>query len=179
MSNPLPTIVVDNFFNDVDKIIKLSKKYKYHPPTKEDYWAGKRSECLHIKNYDLFVEIILKILSYFYPNKKLRFSKSAIYFHKIRPKDKGKSQFHIDGDCNIPDRHLVLAAVIYLSKGSIKTGTTIFNKDNKKQILVSNDFNTMVGYDTVKKHGPTTLNIKEERLTLNVFISNVEFRMAI
>ena len=167
MSNPLPTIVVDNFFKDVDKIIKLSKKYKYHPPTKENYWAGKRSECLHIKNYDLFVEIILKILGYFYPNKKLRFSKSAIYFHKIRPKDKGKNQFHIDGNYNI-------AAVIYLSKGGIKTGTTILNRDNKKQILVSNDFNTMVGYDTVKKHGPTTLNIKEERLTLNVFISNVQ-----
>ena len=49
-----------------------------------------------------------------------------------------------------------------------------FNKDNKKQIIVSNDYNTMVCYDTKKYHGPTSLNLVDERLTLNIFIKNIK-----
>ena len=167
MSSILPTIVADNFFSNPEDVVKLSKKYKYHKPTKINNWPGKRSECLHLKNYDFFKQIILKVLSYYYPNVELTFRNSAVYFHKIKPNDIGKNHFHFDTNYDI-------AAIVYLSQGDINTGTTIFNKDNKKQIIVSNDFNTMICYDTKKYHGPTSLNLVKERTTLNIFIKNIE-----
>ena len=55
------------------------------------------------------------------------------------------------------------------------TGTTLFNKNEEKQIIIGNDLNSMVCYDGNKYHGPSsTLNLKKERLTLNVFIKNIE-----
>ena len=167
MNNVLPTIIADNFFTNPKDVIKLSKTYKYHIPTKENYWAGRRSDCLHIKNYNFYKQIILKVLSYYYPNVELTFTNSAVYFHKIKPNNKGKNKFHFDKNYDV-------AAIVYLNKSDIKTGTTIFNKDNKKQIIVSNDYNTMVCYDTKKYHGPTSLNLVDERLTLNIFIKNIK-----
>jgi len=162
------TIIVDNFFEDIKKIIKISKQLKYHPPKSYDNWAGLRTKSLHLTHSDLFNSIIKKILSYYYSNKKIKFSDSSIYFSKLRRGDKGKTHFHYDENTQI-------AAVIYLSSGDMGTGTTLFNKNKEKQIIIGNDLNSMVCYDGNKYHGPTsTLNLKKERLTLNVFIKNIE-----
>ena len=164
-----PTMVVDNFFEDVDKIISLSKKLKYTSATETDNWPGIRTESLHLNHYGLFRHIILKILSYYHPTAQVKYDNSLICFSRLKYGDKGKSRFHYDGDT-------VLAAIIYLSEGNITTGTTLFNKDKKEQIIVGNEFNSMVSYDGSKYHGFTSLEpLKEkERLTLNVFIKDVE-----
>ena len=166
------TMVVDNFFEDVDKIISLSKNLKYTPATEIDNWPGVRTESLHLDHYGLFDNIILKILNYYYPAAQVKYNKSLVCFSKLKYGDKGKSRFHYDGDTT-------LAAIIYLSEGDIKTGTTLFNKDKKEQIIVGNEFNSMVSYDGSKYHGFTSLEpLKEkERLTLNVFIKNVEVKL--
>ena len=162
-------MVVDNFFEDIDKIISLSKKLKYTSATETDNWPGIRTESLHLNHYGLFRNIILKILNYYHPTAHVRYSNSLVCFSKLKYGDKGKSRLHYDGDT-------VLAAVIYLSEGDIETGTTIFNKNKKKQIIVGNEFNSMVAYDGNKYHGFTSLKPlrEKERLTLNVFINNVE-----
>ncbi len=81
--------------------------------------------------------------------------------------DKGKTKFHRD--------KAVLAAVIYLFNGDMQSGTTIFFNEKEKQIVVGGKLNTMVAYDGRKIHGFTSLNnLKEERLTLNVFIRDIE-----
>ena len=166
-------MVVDNFFEDVDKIIDLSKKLKYYPATKEtDNWPGIRTESLHLNHYDLFRNIILKILNYYHPNAQVKYDNSLICFSKLKYGDKGKTRFHYDGDT-------ALATIIYLSEGNIETGTTLFNKNKKKQIIVGNEFNSMVSYDGSKYHGFTSLKPlrEKERLTLNVFIKNVEVKL--
>ena len=68
-----------------------------------------------------------------------------------------------------------IAAVIYLSDGDIEGGTTIFESDNKKQIIVGNTFNSMIAYDGNKLHGYTSLLPfkNKERLTLNIFIGDI------
>tara|TARA_R100001163_G_C4964522_1_gene126971 strand:- start:172 stop:681 length:510 start_codon:yes stop_codon:yes gene_type:complete len=166
----LPTIVVDNFFENIDEIIKLSKQYEYNPPKKEEFWVGFRTKSLHIDNKELFHSVISKILSYYFPDENVRYYNSYIYFHKLTPKckkTKGKTHYHQDHGFRI-------AGVVYLNNGHIENGTTIFNKKKKKQIIISNDLNTLVCYEGSKFHGPTTLNVKKERLTMNIFIKNIE-----
>ena len=166
----LPTIVVDNFFKDVNEIIKLSKKFKYFPPKKEEHWVGLRTKSLHINNYKLFNSIILKILKFYFPTKNTAYENSFIYFHKLMPgckKSNGETHYHTDSNVK-------LAGIIYLSKGDVKNGTTLFNKKKKKQIIVSNDLNTLVCYEGSKYHGPTLLDVNQERLTMNIFIKDIK-----
>jgi len=167
INNLFPTIIVDDFFTNVDEIISLSRKLKFEPPIPVENWAGLRTKSLHYNHYGLFNDIIVRILNTYFFAKQVRFSDSSVSFHKLKGGDKGKTHFHTDGDCDI-------TAVIYLSPGDIKTGTTIFNKKGEKQIIIGNEFNTLIAYDGCKYHGPSTLNLKKERLTLNVFIKNIE-----
>lgn len=164
----LHTIVVDNFFDNVDDIINLSKKLKYYKASESDNWPGLRTKSLHDTHYNLFNSIIIKILNYYYPNKKLHYSNSHVVFSRLKYGDEGKTRFHLDDDTKI-------AAVIYLSEGNIEGGTTIFENDNKKQIIVGNIFNSMIAYDGNKLHGYTSLLPfkNKERLTLNVFIGDI------
>jgi hypothetical protein len=159
------TIIQDNFFKNLNDIINISKQLKFYSPGKGDNWPGVRTESIHKTHYELFLEIINKIVYNYYPNLEFKFNNTKIYFAKVKPGDKGKSHFHYDDDVKI-------AAVIYLSEGDIKSGTTIFNKD-KQQVVMSNDINTMISYDATKYHGPTNLDILQERLTLNIFIGNI------
>tara|TARA_R100001015_G_C4512747_1_gene83937 strand:- start:124 stop:633 length:510 start_codon:yes stop_codon:yes gene_type:complete len=164
-----PTIVQDNFFDNVDEIIKLSKTLKFYKPDKKVNWFGLRTKSLHEYNFVLFKNIVFKILNLYYPNSKLSFTNTRVCFTKQTYKDKCKNKWHRDADCKI-------AAVIYLSEGNITGGTTIFDNSNKKQVIVGNTFNSMVAYDGNKLHGFTSLlNFKnKERLTLNVFIGNIK-----
>ena len=166
----LPTIVVDNFFKNINEIIKLSKKFKYFPPKKEEHWVGLRTESLHINNYKLFNFIILKILNFYFPTKNITYKNSFIYFHKLMPgckKSNGETHYHTDSNVK-------LAGIIYLTCGDRKSGTTLFNKQKKKQVVISNDFNTLVCYEGSKFHGPTILNVNKERLTMNIFIKKIK-----
>ena len=166
----LQTIFVDNFFDNIDDIINLSKELDYHTASKNENWPGLRTDSIHNTHYNLFNNVITKILNYYYLNKKFTYSNSKIVFSRLKHDDQGKTRFHVDDDVRI-------AAVIYLSDGDIEGGTTVFenNNKNKKQIVVGNTLNSMVAYDGNRRHGYTSLlpfNSKE-RLTLNVFIGEV------
>jgi len=169
----LQTLVVDNFFDDVNEIIKLSKKLKYYVRPKHENWPGLRTKSLHLTHYDLYNNIIVKILNYYYSGINIKYSNSFVHFNKLKYGDKGKYRFHRDEITKI-------AAVIYLDfDGDIKSGTTIFydkkGRKKEKQIVVANKLNTMVAYDGQKYHGFTSLkNIKKERLTMTVFINEIE-----
>ena len=166
----LPTLIVDNFFDNINDIIKLSKKFKYIPPNKNQNWMGLRTESIHSNHYEVFNCIILKILNYYFPERRVTYDSSFIHFHKLSPgckKRKGKTPgfpYHRDRS--------PLTGIIYLSKGDMDMGTTLFN-NKKQQIVVRNDLNTLLCYDGDKHHGPTTLDVKKERLTMNIFINKI------
>jgi len=163
----LHTIVVDNFFENVDEVINLSKKLKYYPAPDNENWPGLRTKSLHSTHYNFFNKVILKVLNYYYPNSEVIYNNSHVAFSKLKYGDKGKTRFHQD--------NVKLAAVIYLSDGDMASGTTIFHTKKDKQIIVGNKFNTMVAYSGEKYHGYTSLRlVKKERLTLNVFIKDIE-----
>ena len=162
-----PTIIVSDFFEDFQKIQKLSKELKYYPPLENENWDGLRTDCLHTTHPDLFKEITLKILGFYYPNHQISFSNSVLHFYKVKPGHTGKNHFHYDVNTEI-------ASIIYLSPGDIDNGTTIMNESKEKQIIVGNDPNSMIAYDGRKYHGRTTLKVKKERITLIAFISGVK-----
>jgi len=133
-----PTIIADNFFDNLDDILKISKELEYNKPKQNargNAWPGVRTKSLHLTHPKLFQDIVMKILRYYYPKIPVTFNNTHVVFSKIKKGDKGKTHFHYDGDTKI-------AAVIYLSEGNIKVGTTIFNDDKKEQVIVSNDINT-------------------------------------
>ena len=163
-----PTIIKDNFFKNVDEIIDYSKTLEFKKPLKKEGWFGLRTESIHKDNYKLFNDIIVGVLKLYCFNN-FNFKNSKVCFTKLRYGDKHKFHYHRDYDNT-------LAAVIYLSKGDIDGGTTLFEKKNKKQIIVANTFNSIVVYDANKLHGYTSLVPfkKKERLTLNVFIGDIQ-----
>ena len=162
----LQTIVVDNFFENVNEVINLSKKLKFYPASKNENFPGLRTKSLHLQNYDFFNSVIVKILNYYYPKQNLKYNNSHVAFTKLKYGDKGKTRFHQDD--------ATLAAIIYLSNGDMQSGTTIFHTKKDKQIIVGNKINTMLAYDGKKYHGYTSLKFNTERLTLNVFINNIQ-----
>ena len=76
----LQTIIVDNFFDDVDKIIKLSKTLKYYPRSQKENWPGLRTKSLHLTHYGLFNDIVLKVLNYYYPASQLKYDDAYVGF---------------------------------------------------------------------------------------------------
>jgi hypothetical protein len=171
-----PTVIIENFFENPDKVVDYSKKLKFinHKDwhTKVN-WIGSRSESLHITNKPLFNFIIEKFLSIYYGNNlsNLQYYNSYIYFHKITLQDYKncslKNTIHKDIS--------TLAAIIYLNKNlhNEETGTSIFNSDKNRLIKISNSYNVLVGYDAKKLHSPTNIQ-DENRLTLNVFIGKIK-----
>jgi len=69
--NMLQTIVVDNFFSNVDKVINLSKELKYHSAPSNENWPGIRTKSLHSTHYNFFNEVILQVLNYYLGLKNL------------------------------------------------------------------------------------------------------------
>jgi hypothetical protein len=92
----LHSIVVDNFFKNVDEVINLSKKLEYHLAPNNENWPGVRTKSLHSTHYDFFNKVILKILNYYYPNTQLKYYNSHVAFSKLKKGDKGKTRFHQD-----------------------------------------------------------------------------------
>lgn len=161
------TVVLDNFFENLNEVIDMSKKFKYYKPSKKDNWGGTRTKPLDSKYYNFCNNIVLKILGFYFPNSQIKYRNTSVLFCKMNKGDNGKTRFHRD--------KAILAAVIYLFNGDMQSGTTIFFNEKEKQIVVGAKLNTMVAYDGKKIHGFTSLNnLKEERLTLNVFIRDIE-----
>jgi len=168
------TVIIDNFFDNPDYIVDYSKSLDYKKSdmrTEGNFWPGERSESIEKYDKDLFNFIVEKILSSYYNFnfEKVLFEGANIYFHRI-PSDMAL----LNSTHN--DTGKVLAAVIYLNKdNSIKTGTTICDKNGKSKVIVGNYFNTMVSYDATKLHTPTGYDVSSDfRLTISAFIENIK-----
>jgi hypothetical protein len=114
-------ICVDNFFDNPDEVVNLSKQFNY---SGNIYSPGERTEAVHALNYDFFNWVNLKILSILYPNeiKNLQFNANT-FFEKIK-KLEHDNWVHVDRDFKF-------TAIIYLNKEDT-AGTSIFHPKNFK-----------------------------------------------
>lgn len=117
-------VVVDNFFRNPDLIRKLALSLNYAPDDK-GRWPGQRSEQLHTIDYELFMSIMLKIMSIYtdFAYSNVTWENASLYFHKINDtgdKELNKGWIHIDQDFE-------LAGLCYLNPGvnDINTGTSL------------------------------------------------------
>jgi len=107
-----PTLVFDNFFTDPDKIVEISKRYKY---INEGSYPGVRTDLI---NYTFFSWSTLKILTLLYPTEARHLKWQArSHFQKV------PANLELDGwvHRDIPAEFTV---IIYLSKDGI--GTSLF-----------------------------------------------------
>ena len=122
-----PSILcVDNFFDDPDKVVRLSKEFKY---THSKQYPGKRTGPLHSLNYEFFNHVNLKISSVFYPNEttKLQY-RASTYFEKIK-------KLEHDGWVHV-DKDFKFTAIVYLNKENT-AGTSIFYPKDFKGLSIN------------------------------------------
>jgi len=173
--NYYPTIIVEDFFKNPDLIFDFYKKVKFFKPKNNENWPGVRSKPFHKINMNLHKYIMNKIISvyYNYNIQQVFWENANIQFHRIKPSDLktwNKKQTHIHKDENFE-----IAGVIYLNKNTIckKSGTTIYDKNLKEQVIVSNNFNSLLLYDANKFHGITEFT-DLETLRIVIFINNIK-----
>lgn len=161
--------IIDNFFEDPDKIVKWANTLSYKKDIKKR-WPGKRccvcEIALHNEDNNFVKKFIEKILSIKYPNNKVNCEGIEIYFQKIEP---------IPGVGVIHKDDMALAGLIYLTKdANLNSGTSIFNDASKETINISNVYNRLIMYDGNPFHRANHFHTgQNERLTLVWFIKNL------
>lgn len=163
-----PTTIVDNFFDDPDKIVEYSKKLNYKKDPNND-WPGVRTESLNKINYDFFNTSITKIISILYPMdfKNITF-KATQFFQKVNKEDRDVGNKHTDPN--------LITAIIYLSDHK-KCGTSIcrmegVRSDYKESVIIESMYNRLLLFDASQLHAAQkyTDGSSDDRLTLISFI---------
>lgn len=146
-----PVVVVDNFFDDPDKVRQLALSMDYTPDERGTYPAV-RSEKLHINHPAFFDSVCRKILSLYYDlsyqgniNWKVNMS-----FQKVNKSFKS-GWIHMDSPA-------VMSCIIYLNPNPApNSGTSIYRL--KKDVLV---------------HDRSFNDAKEQAYLGNIPMENVE-----
>jgi hypothetical protein len=117
-----PTMCVDNFFDNPNEIIELSKKCTFKPISNA---PGTRSEPLHIIDPKFSEYLCTKMLSLYYPNdiENVRFYAIST-FQKVPANLKFDNWVHKDDNYEI-------TALIYLNEHT-DSGTSLFNRKKLK-----------------------------------------------
>jgi len=114
-----PTLCVDNFFNNPDKVLPLAKEC---PMERTAYRPGLRSPCLSEINSEVYNYVNIKILKLFYPEKHFSYVANT-HFQSTSPNENV-----IDGWVH-QDSDFMLTAIVYLNHCDI--GTSIFTRKNE------------------------------------------------
>ena len=157
--------LVENFFDDIDLILKIAAQQEYHPVDESNFrtgscatWPGVRTLCL-----DLKPDINNLIKHYAEKKFNLYNSDGAFFFHKKGVKDKHKDWKHKD-----PVKQ---SLIVYLSKTNIHSGTVFYNNDGDVITDIGFVQNRAICFNGQIPH-QSKLNYGEDdemRLTLNGF----------
>ena len=85
--------VIDNFFDKPDLVREFALSLDYAPDDK-GRWPGQRSESLHMIDYELYMSVMLKIMSIYtdFAYTNVTWENASLYFHKI--KDTGDKELN-------------------------------------------------------------------------------------
>ena len=166
-----PIVVKDNFFENPEQVINISKSVEWLKPDESHNWCGLRSPDLSKIDTNLNWYIVSNFLYLYYNKSDIKVDYTHVCFHKINKEDwlnrKEYAQIHQDGT--------ELAGVIYLDKEhNFNNGTSIYNNEDLS-IKVGSKFNRLVAYDGNFRHGISDLE-NDERLSIVVFLNNIKVR---
>lgn len=188
--NNLSYVVIDDVFEDPDKILEIAKKYTFYSSNEPnpmnargEQWKGYRSDLILMQHKGKCCQpIIEKILdSYFNTSmSQVELSISDRFMFHYIPKEfalkKGETWEHIDGSD-------LFAGVLYLDKNPKKnTGTILFDGD--KKVKVENKYNRLVFYRSDIMHTPDKASaygtdLSDSRLTLVFFIDMISIKASV
>ena len=125
-----PTMIVDDFFADPERVVELSKAIKYNPT--DGLYPGQRSEQLHLVDPAFFNWSTAKLIALLYPMHSNNIHWKAIQmFQRVPPKVYGAAGWvHHDHFSEI-------TSVIYLSHNK-NSGTSLYKG---KDFTVGSDYN--------------------------------------
>ena len=158
-----PTICVDNFFDNPNEIVELSKQFTYGPI---DNAPGTRSESIHTLHTSFSEYLCVKMLSLYYPNdiQNIRFL-STSSFQKVPANLKYDNWVHKDDNYEI-------TALLYLNEHT-DSGTSIYHR--KKHLFDNMKFSEEK--NNYFKNNNETKNLKKYReLNNNKFDETVSFK---
>tara|TARA_R100000687_G_scaffold59974_1_gene48415 strand:- start:484 stop:1128 length:645 start_codon:yes stop_codon:yes gene_type:complete len=196
-----PTLIVDNFFEDPNKIVKFSKTLKFSK-AKDNSWPGTRTSPLHEIDHEFFIFTTKKILSILYPMNVDNLKWRAVQSFQRSNKEYGEAGWvHSDTDSEI-------TVIIYLSDHA-NSGTCLYegknfpvelkydkekqrffkdltdlkrmekyrdqsNSEFTKKVELFSNFNRLVLFDSHHWHASRNAgSSKEDRLTLITFFKEV------
>lgn len=197
----IPTLIVDNFFKNPEKVLNLSNKCSFEKDP-EGKWPGTRSNFLHNINYNFFNLFHKKIFALLYPNnfQDITFTASTT-FQKIDGKVYNNDGWVHNDPCE-------LTAIVYLShhndcgtslwepklyetainseqkikfhkeelssvdaKSFLEENNSLFNKT----LTIKSKFNRLLLFDSRIYHSAEKFydpNFTNDRLTIISFIDN-------
>jgi len=197
----IPTLIIDNFFKNPEKIVDLCKTCAFDKAPKGE-WPGVRSNLLSEINFDLFNLFHIKIFALMYPNfyEEIYFNAST-FFQKINGKKyphdgwvhQDASQFtailylsnHTDCGTSLWEPktfqkpiHTEKKRQFYLDQIS-KEEALVYLKENNnafnKTLTVQSKFNRLLVFDSKSYHSAEKfhdIKCKEDRITLISFINS-------
>jgi len=180
-----PTLCVDNFFNEPNKVIEISNSLDYES---SNVYPGKRSIDLHIHHEEFFNWVSNKIMSALYPAEWTNIAwYNTAYFQKIPSGLKNDGWVHQDKSNEFTaiiylSQNTEAGTSIYLSKAFYKESKTkgsvknrdLHNSKFKESINIKGVFNRLAILDSHSYHAAHVNNSGKERLTLICFFSNIK-----
>ena len=125
-----PTMIVDDFFTDPERVVELSKTLKYN--STDGLYPGKRSEKLHLVDKAFFDWSTAKIIALLYPmHSNIIELKAFQMFQRVPPKVYG------DAGWVHHDHFSEITSVIYLSHNK-NSGTSLYKG---RHFIVGSDHN--------------------------------------
>ena len=175
-------IEVNNFFQNSDLIVDLSKNLEFysfdkHPETiSVGRYAGKRSLQLHNIYPEFFESLCYGVVSHLVDFSKIESCdwRVSSYFSIVNSDDNAEDIAVIHQDIDV-----LYAGVVYLSKNlDINSGTSLYKKENENYVEeyeFKNEFNKMIMYDASIPHGIT--KFVDDRLSLLFFIKDLKYKL--
>lgn len=187
-------VEIRDFFDDPYEVLMLAKQQAfverdvhYHNAERNTFYNGVRTKSVRDINEELYFKIMnrifQKVIDSRFGNdvtkKRIDYDfQASSYFHIMREQDIfGDGWMH-------KDTNSILAGVIYLNPNPRPNSGTIVHRygDDKDPVIVENEFNKLVMYDTSYLHAPQGgfgSDVNDSRLTLVFFIGEVGLRIGL
>jgi|TARA_R110000803_G_scaffold53476_3_gene109771 hypothetical protein len=176
-----PITSVNNFFKNPEKIIKLSKKFKYTKAS-DGSWPGIRTNNLSTTNYNFFKHTILSVLYMYYGSSEaIEFDKASLFFHRIKPYASSKTDRRNKGW--IHKDNCSLGGIIYLNKTALPESGTSLYTPKKEPILNDKHIKTKIDYFkdgkiNLTKYKNTQLDLEKKFIKTHTFENNYNTMVA-
>jgi|TARA_R100001530_G_scaffold127803_1_gene97185 hypothetical protein len=132
-----PTLCIDNFFPNLNEVIKFAKSLPYKP-SEDGRWPGERSEILNKVSMDFFNYSTSKMIAALYPGDWRNMSWDAhSVFQKVSGMWQGEGWVHQDP--------LEISCLVYLETDE-NCGTSLFKQITHESICSEGQTEKRKGY---------------------------------